>query len=335
MSKNILIFAGAGASKAVNSSEFPTTLEFFEKLPSEITETTLFRQAVGFVQNQKGNEIVDIEEVLWTLQNLLTFCKDYSRNSTFTSHMLQGNRLAQSLGGGHNLGHLDTAIGKALTDVDRLIGQINARVYELYAHEPDESALRSNWIPLLKELKAREWRTDIVTTNYDTVIETAISSVYPTDYDRFVGLRGRTRKQLNLNAWQESDPGKGLLTKIHGSLDWQISGKSIFVGSPVYTGDHAKHAIIYPGFKGIETASYLSLMHRYFGDRVDEADVMMFIGFAFRDDYVNRILERTRPSTLVFVLNPVEPDMMPSRGKVQHIADGFGKSSVAKLLANL
>ena len=310
-------------------------MEFFEKLPSEITETQLFRQVVGFIQAQKDDETVDIEEVLWTLQNLLSFCRDYSRNSTFTAYMLQGNRLAQPLGAGHNLGHLDAAIRRALTDVDRLISQINARVYELYAHEPDESALRSNWILLLKELKARQWRTDIVTTNYDTVIETAISSVYPTDYDRFVGLRGRTRKQLDLDAWQEADPEKGLLTKIHGSLDWQISGKSIFVGSPVYTGDHAKHAIIYPGFKGTETVSYFSLMHRYFGDRVEEADVMMFIGFAFRDDYVNRILERTRPSALVFVLNPVEPETMPSRGKVQHIADGFGKSSVAKLLANL
>jgi hypothetical protein len=335
MSKNALIFAGAGASKAVNSAEFPTTLEFFEKLPSEITETQLFQQVVGFIKSQKDDEIVDIEEVLWTLQNLLSFCKDYSRNSTFTAFMLQGNRLAQPLGAGHNLGHLDTAIRRAYSDVERLVSQINARVYELYAHEPDESALRGNWIPLLKELKAREWRTDIVTTNYDTVIETAISAVYPTDYDRFVGLRGRTRKQLDLNAWQQTDPKKGLLTKIHGSLDWQISGKSIFTGSPVYTGDHAKHAIIYPGFKGTETAYYFSLMHRYFGDRVEEADVLMFIGFAFRDEYVNRILERTRPSALVFVLNPVEPQTMPSRGKVQHIAEVFGKSSVTKLLGSL
>lgn len=335
MSKNVLIFAGAGASKAVNSAEFPTTLEFFEKLPTEITGTQLFQQVVGFIRTQKSDEVVDIEEVLWTLQNLLSFCNDYVHNSTFTAFMLQDNRLAQPLGAGHAFGSLDGAIRRGLTEVERLVSQINARVYELYAHEPDESALRTNWIPLLNELKSREWRTDIITTNYDTVIETAISSVYPNEYDRFVGLRGRTRKQLDLNAWQNSDPDRGLLTKIHGSLDWQISGRSIFVGSPVYTGDHSKHAIIYPGFKGTETAQYLSIMHRYFGDRVEEADVVMFIGFAFRDEYVNRILERTRPSGLVFVLNPVKPDTMPPRGKVHHVAEGFDRSSVTKLLANL
>jgi hypothetical protein len=193
MSKNVLIFAGAGASKAVNAAEFPTTIEFFEKLPAEITGNSLFAQAVNFIQTQKDDEVVDIEEVLWTLQDLLNFCRNYSRGSSFTAHMLQGNRLAAPLGSGHNLGHLDAAIRRANTDVDRLVGQINARVYELYAYEPDEKALNANWIPLLKELKLREWRTDIVTTNYDTVIETAISAVYPEDYDRFVGLKGRTR----------------------------------------------------------------------------------------------------------------------------------------------
>lgn len=335
MSKNILIFAGAGASKAVNPIEFPTTLEFFEKLPGEITETQLFKQVVSFVQGQKDDQIVDIEEVLWTLQDLLKFALDYSRSSTFTAYMLQSNRLAQPLGAGHNLGHFDSAIRRAQTDVSRLVSQINARVYELYADEPDEDTLEGNWLPLLRELKAREWRTDIVTTNYDTVIETAISAVYPEDYDRFLGLKGRTRKQLDLNAWQDPSTSKGLLTKIHGSLDWQINGKSIFVGSPVYTGDHAKHAIIYPGFKGTETAYYFSFMHRYFGDRVEEADVLIFIGFAFRDDYVNRILERTKPSTLVFVVNPIRPDAMPERGKVQHIDKGFATESVAELLSGL
>jgi hypothetical protein len=181
MSKNILVFAGAGASKAVSSTEFPTTLEFFEKLPTEITETSMFRQAVAFIQSQKEDEVVDIEEVLWTLQDLFKFGRAYSRNSTFSAYMLQGNRLLQGLGAGHNLGHLDAAIRRAYTDVDRLISQIDARVYELYAHEPEESALKNNWIPLLTELKLREWRTDIVTTNYDTVIETAVSSVYPED----------------------------------------------------------------------------------------------------------------------------------------------------------
>ena len=73
MSKNILIFAGAGASKAVNSTEFPTTLEFFEKLPTKITETPLFQQAVSFIQSQKEDKVVDIEEVLWTLQDLFKF----------------------------------------------------------------------------------------------------------------------------------------------------------------------------------------------------------------------------------------------------------------------
>lgn len=335
MSKNALIFAGAGASKAVNPSEFPTTLEFFEKLPQEIVDVPLFNDAVSFVRAQKEDEIVDIEEVLWTLQDLLKFCASYSRKNTFSAFMLHGNRLVRPLGSGHNLGHLDAAVRQNRANVDDLISKINARVYELYAHEPDERSLKSNWMLLLYSLASREWRCDIVTTNYDTVIETAISSVFPDDYDRFVGLKGRTRKQLDLTAWQEPNPREGLLTKIHGSLDWQISGNSIFVGSPVYTGDHSKHAIIYPGFKGTETAQYLSLMHRYFADRVEEADVIVFIGFAFRDDYVNRILERTRPSTLVFVVNPIKPEVMPERGKVEHIKAGFDKGSVAELLAKL
>ncbi len=38
-----LIFAGAGASKAVSADRYPTTIEFFEKLPETIRNTHLFK----------------------------------------------------------------------------------------------------------------------------------------------------------------------------------------------------------------------------------------------------------------------------------------------------
>jgi hypothetical protein len=45
-----VIFAGAGASKAVNPEKYPTTVEFFDKLPPAIKESSIFGSIVDFLK---------------------------------------------------------------------------------------------------------------------------------------------------------------------------------------------------------------------------------------------------------------------------------------------
>ena len=58
--KNITIFAGAGASKAVDPDQYPTTIEFFQNLPSTITDDNLFKSIVGFLKSDE-NLVVLVE----------------------------------------------------------------------------------------------------------------------------------------------------------------------------------------------------------------------------------------------------------------------------------
>ena len=68
MKSRTIIFAGAGASKAVNPKQFPTTVEFFEKLPEKIRGNPYFLFVLDYINAAEQLDQVDIEHVLWALQ---------------------------------------------------------------------------------------------------------------------------------------------------------------------------------------------------------------------------------------------------------------------------
>src|SRR5829696_9086253 len=61
----ILVFAGAGASKALDPQGYPTTEEFFKKLPKEIRSNQLFAGLEQFLRQQLNADVIDIEQWLW------------------------------------------------------------------------------------------------------------------------------------------------------------------------------------------------------------------------------------------------------------------------------
>ena len=64
----ILVFAGAGSSAAVDPKQYPTTVEFFNRLPDNIIRDRIFAEVCKFLASQrKEGQPVDIEEVLWGL----------------------------------------------------------------------------------------------------------------------------------------------------------------------------------------------------------------------------------------------------------------------------
>ena len=63
----ILVFVGAGGSAAVNPEQYPTTVEFFNRLPDYIEQEPLFIQIREFLETSKRGQPIDIEEILWNL----------------------------------------------------------------------------------------------------------------------------------------------------------------------------------------------------------------------------------------------------------------------------
>lgn len=323
---NVVVFAGAGASKAVNQTSFPTTVEFFERLPPAIQNDTIFGFIIDYLQSVEKPQQIDIEHVLWNAQLLIDFFRSTRTPKDVVGYAVANNFIGR-VAPGQNSGNIPSHALSAITRLSSFIDQVDEIVFDLYNYEPTEEELAANWT-LLLEILFREFRVvDLFTTNYDICIENALDIVVGQDKTRqYQGLTGNRRRVLNLDNWiSAQEPKHGLLTKLHGSLDWKLQGEHIHVGDPVFTGDHAKQAIIYPGFKGGSTVPFYEPFHDYFRRSIVSADVLIFIGFAFRDPHINEVIANNlSPTAKVVVINPDRSVVFPyARARAKHIRKYF------------
>ena len=77
----ILIFAGAGASYAINQDKYPTTVEFFSNLDKSINEKIqkhlsqdcyyiINKERKGLIEESQFFEKLDIEDILWLISKM-------------------------------------------------------------------------------------------------------------------------------------------------------------------------------------------------------------------------------------------------------------------------
>lgn len=336
MTNRALIFAGAGASKAVSAKQFPTTVEFFERLPDNIKSNQLFQLTLNYLRRDNSSRIIDIELVLWELETLRHFATSHTPEQGFPAYSFRNNRIGLlTTGQPHSqLGNFDSIIENTRQLCSTLIDQINAVVYDLYSYEPSKDELSKNWCFLIDSLDNNLINYDIFTTNYDLSIEAAINFNKPVDFYKYLGLSGGVKKSLDLSRWSDALEADTLYTKLHGSIDWQRGQGKILVGASNFTGSHNNHVIIYPGFKGESQSDFFAPMHSYLGNKLESADLIIFIGFAFRDEHINRLIaERVRRETRVVVINPDKSVQYPvARHTIDYIRQGFDQESIKMAL---
>lgn len=340
----ILVFAGAGASKAVNSINYPTTVDFFEKLPLEISKDTLFANIVSYLKESKAeSQPIDIEEVLWALQQVQNSLMRIQHKQDILEWLLVRDKLTTLTGINGISVNLGQAIPKMQTMINSLTELINCQVYSLYNIPPTEEELKNNWINFLEVISGIDSNIQIFTTNYDFVIETALKQanlpVTP--------ITGRTTSEvcntLDLSCWDdlhETDITNEIkqikLTKLHGSIDWiRNSDGKIGVGNHLFSGNHENHILLYPGFKDIPQEEPFSIFHNYFEKKLLKAEKIIFIGFAFRDDYINKLLENNCSTVKeIIIVDPnakkyIQPFL---HNKKEDINMGFDKESVSECM---
>jgi hypothetical protein len=347
----IVIFAGAGASKAVNPQYYPTTIEYFERLPESIVSNPLFQNVLGLLKHRKGDEaVVDIEEVLWILDDLGKFVHDIGDETTVTGWFINQGRLWQSLGQpAPNWKSLVDAAKRVIPAKNDLVDEINLDVYNHYARLPSDTELEECWLPLLRELLDRGQWLELFTTNYDRVLEQAIAVLSEDDThpELQTGRVNEVNTYLDLSIWEEkpdedlgSRSNGGLLTKLHGSVDWVRGEDRIFVGTPIFMGDHSRQAIIYPGFKGNSPLPPFSLFHDHFSRALRSADIVIVIviGFSFRDDYINDLFSKsTRSDAKIFIVDPSDElaGVPFEEGRFEHLPLEFDRASVRQLVSSV
>ena len=332
----ILVFVGAGGSAAVDPEQYPTTAKFFDRLPKNIIEEPSFIHIHEFLKTRKkAGQPIDIEEVLWTLVELQNYFEESLDTNRIAGWTMEQNRL-------HRFDEsIDThrfcrRMNGFRSQFTGLIDRINTLVHELYAKRPTDDQL-IDWTFLLQQLQELHPVVDIFTTNYDRVLEDVVRKddmLYKIETGR---KSDDTQLSLDTTLWDEPATLRGgKLTKLHGSVDWQRSGNAIVVGSEVFTGNPKNHSILYPGFKGEPKDEPFIKFHEYLRTVVHKAKAAIFIGFAFRDEYINTILSDLPPEVPKYVIN--KDNSLPALSflrSCKHFKTGFTREAIEHCIESI
>ena len=335
----ILVFAGAGASAAVNHKKYPTTEGVYSMLPSSIINDSLFVEVKGFLE-AINTKIIDIEHILDALEEIKNYLWQTSDTSRIVGFMTQADAFTR-VNGKFSTAHLHSAFPNLRERCYDLIVNIREFLYNTYGDPPEEKNLET-WRMLLDPLHNQiDSSVEIFTTNYDTVLERVIDTS-DLNIKHGTTLVGR-HSLLDMKLWDHPGvpiEGFGRLTKLHGSVDWQRhlgSNDYIFI-SPVFTGDLQKQVALYPGEAKKEPEEWPFVkFYKHFERSVGQATGFVFIGFSFRDEYINRTLQENAAAVKKYIITKDSPHPLPSflksNKKVKHNDKGFTKESVSDCLA--
>lgn len=318
----ITLFLGAGASKAFG---YPTTKEFIELSDKQFSSNNLYRDITTFL---KKRSVFDIEEVLWELDKLLdgfnviqednTFKKWFFFDSEKAIYILQGNSQKFSSA-------VTTMRGTAKT----LKSDVNKLVYDTYWREPAIEV--ENFYKFFGHLteesskKDKKGQIKIFTTNYDLIIERVLEKKREIFSDGF-SPDARRAYFWDINHYGDK---RIQLYKLHGSIDWKKfdnNEKVCCVPAHDFT-KHKDHVILYPGFKGEPNEEPFVSIHNELKTSLLSSGKCIFIGFSFRDEYINKIiseaLERNKELQL-YIWNPVKPKIDFPDDRIIYFEKEFG-----------
>lgn len=200
-------------------------------------------------------------------------------------------------------------------------------------------------------------RLQIFTTNYDRFIEAGAELAGLHLLDRFIGSLTPIFRSSRLDIDMHYNPpgirgepryleGVARFTKLHGSIDWVDTWKSIrriglpfgaeniepYLKAPGLEGADSHRLIIYPNSaKDRETASYpyVDLFRDFAAAICRPNNTLITFGYSFGDDHINRVIEDmlTIPSTHLVVISHSDP-----LNRIMSMHDRLGKSSQISLL---
>lgn len=313
----ICVFTGAGMSSPLG---LPTTSEFINAINR--IENGLLQQIKSFLKNPDSN---DIEQVMYLIE-------DFVNNSDFTHHII---RQGLNINGFSNVNtHIESYKSQAKAALDLIRGEIYENLMRY-----DESKAMNLFSNLISELQDtfKEAAISIFTSNYDLSFENGFADnekiiiglgINKIEYGFSVNGIG-TKATYNATedyAWKENIIE---YRKLHGSLDWQwdIRGiECIRVGVPLNPKNPGIMPILYPGYKGIPNRQPFIDIHEKFDKRLNDADVVIVIGFAFRDDYINNIFEyalKRNQNLVLLCYNPCTEENIQSDSKLFQFANKY------------
>jgi len=315
----IIVFTGAGASKPLG---YPTTLEFFPKSGLDSAKQEVFNH----LKKHLNTNIVDIEDAL----DILEKSDEFLNTSA-------GDFVARKLTDNWKI------------NIKNFTSYCQERCFHLYGFIPEEKKVRELYLPLLTNLDWENNNISLFTTNYDPVTDIIMEIAEEMDtpaYDGF-GMRGDWKP----NKYAHNQTGLNIY-RIHGSMSW-IQQERRIKNTRDYSlraVNNHEHLIIYPGFKGNpedNSHEVFSFPHDQLRKQLKKADVLITIGFSFRDIHLNNIFKSSmeeNSSLMLIIINPDWPSglngIMDSlkvthKNRITHLNEKFGGDNTIIKLDNM
>lgn len=313
--KKVLIFTGAGMGVPLG---LPAASGFVDGV------TTGAQVITRIAQIYLGDPIQN--DIEWVLATLESFRKEARFTETILHHLInpidpQARKSA--------LDQWENFKNQASSELVR----IKKLIFQRLVHF-DVSQAVSLYGALIGEIREKypQSAISIITTNYDLTFESAaehapamVEDLGINEIEFGFSLKNGRPIYDSSRDWQWNSDTLEFL-KIHGSLDWNrdVSGNYSRSMSTTIPDDPDKMAILYPGFKGVPEGEPFISLHGRLSQRLSEADIVVVIGFAFRDSLINSMFEnvlRNRRDLDVLYFNPLAVESHPKNS----VAPGFIK----------
>jgi NAD-dependent SIR2 family protein deacetylase len=331
--ENITVLTGAGLSNMIG---LPMTSGF-----QILMEDNRFKAISQLLKNYLQNDFNDIEKVMSVLDDSID-----ANNKTFQKFILETGQLLNeiTISSSNQNFRVDTVVVKKYKEFKN-----TAEEYLLYLKEsiynelkqPDMDSAKLLYENILLHLKSifKESAITIFTTNYDL------------SFEKFWATNSELSKKINIDDEIEYGfkPRNGIFVfdpimnddrknnlkyyKLHGSLDWfydEVYGctKS---GTPATPSEPNEMPILYPGFKGRPRKEPFIKLHDIFFDNLKRTDILIVLGFAFRDPYINELIKHSKNINMkykILYFNPVALEELPKESGLHEFKQYFNSDLI-------
>ena len=298
--KSLLIFTGAGFSKALNP-EFLTTAEIYEKIKND----GQIHDLETFTQSAEG-KIRDVEYLARTIYKTLeehkmiagSALRGLSSQAGPPLELLNEAVPAPKIKGSFRDkrgGMLDTDALNEITSQyanwQKSLNYINSQVLNKLFDVALNSTAIADFRVFMKDLEASNLKPVIFSTNYDKAI-------------RFL--------QKNPNYYLQAGSNKvdidAIINQRHdidyfplkGMLDWRLADdeKTIYQGLKIENSVANLVVMVLEDSSNYENLKFPhDMLYKKFKEELQKADCLLFIGFSFRDDFVGQLIKERLQDT--------------------------------------
>jgi NAD-dependent SIR2 family protein deacetylase len=330
--KNITILTGAGLSNMVG---LPMTGDF-----KKIMENNRFKNIFELLKDYLGEDFSDIEKVMSLLDGSFD-----ENNKTLQKYILE---TGQSLDEKLNLNQQYVTLGERVVKKYREFKN-DAENYLLYLKEsiynqlklPDIDSARILYKNILSHIKSifKESSITIFTTNYDLSFENIWAEnsdwLETIDLDKMIDYGFQLKNGISVFSPIVQNGTEKVLKyyKLHGSLDWYYSDvySCTRSGTPPPIPAPNEMPVLYPGFKGRPQKEPFIKLHDIFFDNLKKTDVLIVLGFAFRDPYINELIKYSKSinnNYKMLYFNPIALNELPKESGLHEFKQYFDNNLI-------